>query len=40
MVHIVYFTASVNEKGEVIFRKDIYNRDAALRKALFKEYQN
>jgi L,D-transpeptidase YcbB len=40
MVHIVYFTAAVNENGKVIFRKDIYDRDKALKAALFREYKN
>jgi murein L,D-transpeptidase YcbB/YkuD len=40
MVHIVYFTATVDEKGIVIFRKDLYGRDKKLKAALFEEYEN
>jgi len=40
MVHIVYFTAAVDEKGTVIFRKDLYGRDKKLKAALFEEYEN
>jgi murein L,D-transpeptidase YcbB/YkuD len=35
-VYIVYFTAFVDEKGLLNFRKDIYNRDILLKKILFK----
>jgi murein L,D-transpeptidase YcbB/YkuD len=37
MVHVVYFTAYVSN-GEVIFTKDIYGRDKALKAALLRRY--
>jgi murein L,D-transpeptidase YcbB/YkuD len=33
-VHIVYLTHWVNKDGSVHFRNDVYQRDAALAKAL------
>ncbi len=38
MVHIVYFTVGISEKNEVVFRKDIYDRDIVVFKALAKVY--
>lgn len=37
MVHVVYLTADVNN-GELVFRKDIYGRDKALKAALYSKY--
>jgi len=33
-VHIVYWTAFVTPEGELNFRRDVYNRDTALWRAL------
>jgi L,D-transpeptidase YcbB len=38
MVHVVYLTANVSN-GEVIFRKDFYDRDKTLKAALFRDYE-
>jgi murein L,D-transpeptidase YcbB/YkuD len=39
-VYIVYFTAFVDEKGLLNFRKDIYNRDEALKKVMFRDVKS
>ncbi len=39
-VYIVYFTAFSNNSGEVIFRRDIYQRDTALARALQESRQS
>lgn len=36
---LLYFTASVDRNGNLNFNKDVYNRDAAVLKALNKPYQ-
>ncbi|MEZ5015343.1 MAG: L,D-transpeptidase family protein [Chitinophagales bacterium] len=36
-VYIVYFTAWVNEHGELEFRRDIYGHDSKLEKTLFAD---
>ena len=38
-VYIVYFTAFVDEKGLLNFRKDIYNRDDALKKVMIRDFK-
>ena len=39
-VFLVYFTAWVDENGEINFRKDIYGHDAKLEKTLFAEEEH
>ncbi|MEW5721853.1 MAG: L,D-transpeptidase family protein [Thermodesulfobacteriota bacterium] len=36
-VHVVYFTAWVDEEGVLQFRNDLYHRDPALRRVLFED---
>jgi murein L,D-transpeptidase YcbB/YkuD len=35
-VHLLYWTAWVDEKGNLNFREDIYNRDEPLKNALLE----
>ena len=38
-VHLVYLTANVNDSGDVVYRKDIYQRDSRILAGLGKAYR-